>query len=331
LHSKFRPNADEAMDYYADMRTYDREGVTIPSQRRYVRYYDEVVHFGMPDQPTLTLTSITIQTSRYVDPAKAEPWFEVLYRGHEPLFVSKPQKPQPNKDITIEIPGGILVKADIKVVFFDRSINEKKEMFHCWFNTAFIENNELVLKKPEIDVAWKDKNKKFRADFEIHFAFGPGAEVSAMTKLKQEVGSPSKKKGKKKDRKTVEMELAPSTEGSSSNGKKEKKGKKKEEEEEEKEKEKEKEQSDSEQEEKVKEAPSVDAQPEEKKEETTTTEKVEGEKKEKRKSKKNKTTDGENKVEEKIPEKSEEKVVADSNGEGGKRKSKKKKSVNSVN
>jgi len=207
LHSRFRPNADEAMNYYAEMRTWDREGVTIPSQRRYVRYYDDVVHFGMPAQPAITLTHITIQTSRYIDPAHAEPWVEVLFRGYEPLYVSKPQKPQPNKDLTIEIPhGGVEVKGDIKVIFFDKAINEKKEMFHCWFNTGFIENNQLILQKPEIDVAWKDKGKKFHKDFQIHFTF-KGAEVAPMTLLKQQQETTSsKKKGKKKDRKTLDIE-----------------------------------------------------------------------------------------------------------------------------
>ena len=48
------PNALASMDYYAERRTEDKQGVTIPSQRRYVIYFDRFMKCGAqmphPDQ-----------------------------------------------------------------------------------------------------------------------------------------------------------------------------------------------------------------------------------------------------------------------------------------
>jgi len=65
LHSKQVESAKDAMELFAKKRTHDGEGVTIPSQKRYIGYYEQILKHGMPEQPTITLNKLVIATSKY--------------------------------------------------------------------------------------------------------------------------------------------------------------------------------------------------------------------------------------------------------------------------
>lgn len=44
-------NASDALNYYAQARTHDSKGVTIPSQRRYVEYFGKLLASHKPYEP----------------------------------------------------------------------------------------------------------------------------------------------------------------------------------------------------------------------------------------------------------------------------------------
>lgn len=61
LYSRQFKTAAEALHYYAQRRTSDSKGVTIPSQRRYVEYYDSLLQSNETYQPvTLYISEIRI-------------------------------------------------------------------------------------------------------------------------------------------------------------------------------------------------------------------------------------------------------------------------------
>lgn len=52
MHARLYKNAEQCLTDYGLKRTYDGKGVTIPSQRRYVNYYENKLQFGRPYKRT---------------------------------------------------------------------------------------------------------------------------------------------------------------------------------------------------------------------------------------------------------------------------------------
>jgi len=61
VYSKEWATARDALTFYAAMRTYNQKGVTIPSQIRYVHYFEESLQ-NPPETKTLLLNKIIFHT-----------------------------------------------------------------------------------------------------------------------------------------------------------------------------------------------------------------------------------------------------------------------------
>ena len=55
LHNNHFQESKDALKYYGDARTRNAKGVTIPSQRRYVLYYNHVLRQGLEYTRTMVL------------------------------------------------------------------------------------------------------------------------------------------------------------------------------------------------------------------------------------------------------------------------------------
>ena len=62
VHSNFKATAERALAYFGAARTANAKGVTIPSQMRYVYYYEHILRHGMPASQLLRITHVRLLT-----------------------------------------------------------------------------------------------------------------------------------------------------------------------------------------------------------------------------------------------------------------------------
>ncbi|KAJ9443301.1 Phosphatidylinositol 3 [Diplonema papillatum] len=222
-------SATAAMGFFGAARTKDGLGVTIPSQRRYIQYYETMLkhHNGqVPPKAAFQITKIVIQSP--VRTGGNSPTLYVLI--HEgPKFVKsqmgsqyferdetrlmcdsrKIEPPQQagarftlfdfhaEKDRQGNVP---IVTGDTKITFVaTRSILRGDEsLFHVWFNTSFIDSeavargDPLRFTKSELDKACKDeKHAAIRRDLQVEVYLQPVGRKGKLSE--KEVRTPLQK------------------------------------------------------------------------------------------------------------------------------------------
>lgn len=203
LHSGAFPTADEALNHYGQARTQDRKGVTIPSQVRYIRYYETLLRERLKYAPVsmyiremilkpvpcfaggqgYVCFSVSQQTLQEQDEQHTQKCTKLYKSG-----IYEVKKGVPNLVISMDL--CLVLNGDIKVEFYSKSkIGRKERVFQFWFNTFFVVNQAdnangfieqngssayeqtyvLTLRKDELDIVnKKDKqNKVFSADFQV--------------------------------------------------------------------------------------------------------------------------------------------------------------------
>jgi phosphatidylinositol-3,4,5-trisphosphate 3-phosphatase/dual-specificity protein phosphatase PTEN len=173
LHNKAHPDSDSALKFYGDKRTKNGKGVTIPSQRRYITYYQTILKEGFIRDPVKKqLTIFRFHTVPDYDPqGGCDPYIKVWENSKEVLTTEILEHKKKEKYVDIDC-GGIELEGDIKIVLLDHDLTSDDHMCHFWFNTSYIENNYLLLEKNELDKAVKDVDcKHFKKEFRIELFF----------------------------------------------------------------------------------------------------------------------------------------------------------------
>ncbi|KDP31989.1 hypothetical protein JCGZ_12450 [Jatropha curcas] len=173
LFLKFFPTANEAIDYFNQKRCIDGKAITLPSQIRYVKYFERILtYFNGENQPgrRCMLRGFRLHKCPY--------WIRpsITISNHSGVLFSTKKHPKTKdlmpEDFWISAPKkGILVFAlpgepgltelmgDFKIQFHDRQGD-----FYCWLNTTMTENRK-TLDASELDCF--DKRKLPSPGFQV--------------------------------------------------------------------------------------------------------------------------------------------------------------------
>ena len=177
-------SADEALAYYGMMRAGDGKGVTIPSQIRYVHYFEEMMKNKI--NPIVNPKHIIIRKIKIF----TIPVFSTVGYSFSPTFMVengencykyfeyiKKRETFNNSLNEVEFHlgvGGYEVSGDVRITFFHMGmIGNKDKIFKFWFHTDFLpEGSKFVLTKKEIDKAVQDTScKNFKDDFKVEVSY----------------------------------------------------------------------------------------------------------------------------------------------------------------
>ncbi|KAK9288638.1 hypothetical protein L1049_017098 [Liquidambar formosana] len=153
LFLKFFPTAEEAIDYYNQKRCVDGKGLVLPSQIRYVKYFERILtYFNGENQPgrRCMLRGFRLLKCPY--------WIRpsITISDHNGILFSTKKHPKtknlmpedfwicaPKKGLAVFAlpgePGLTELAGDFKFHFHDRHGD-----FYCWLNTTMTENRKIL-------------------------------------------------------------------------------------------------------------------------------------------------------------------------------------------
>ena len=174
LYLNYFDTAADCLKYYGIMRVDNGRGVTVPSQIRYVFYFEQILKNNIPHP--IYFKQLKIKKIRMVTiPSFNKISFEVENTVDKKTNVFNYKKKETLDEnagyVDFELgEDGFIVCGDVKILFFTFTMfGGKDKIFKLWFNTNFVPQDDVLeIKKDLIDKACKDKHcKKFNHNFKI--------------------------------------------------------------------------------------------------------------------------------------------------------------------
>lgn len=185
LFMKIFDTADECQTFYGAQRMSNGKGVTMPSQIRYIGYFE----YALKNKIQFPLKSRSVRIKRvrmYTIPTyslrgNCTPTFSInssnmkkTYQYWEEANAKKETYESNVPFVDFNLNKILAVDGDVKFTFLHIGfLGKKDKMFYFWFNTYFLpENGIFTITKDKIDDACKDKEcKNFSKDLKIEIEF----------------------------------------------------------------------------------------------------------------------------------------------------------------
>ena len=178
LYMKQFLTATACLKYYGLMRVENGRGVTVPSQIRYVYYFESFIKNNIAYPIEYNVVYITKIRMITVPPfskigSYCCPTFTIENGDLSFKWSDKNKKkdgyPELTPSVDFVLPERFEVKGDVKIQFEHMHSLGRELMFKLWFNTIFVpESGKLVYPKTLIDRACKDiVCKKFKDTFAV--------------------------------------------------------------------------------------------------------------------------------------------------------------------
>jgi phosphatidylinositol-3,4,5-trisphosphate 3-phosphatase/dual-specificity protein phosphatase PTEN len=142
------------LTYFAKVRTADGKGVTIPSQRRYVRYWDMMMQHFQGKEPLLR--PVQLQQIRIESSIKLSGTIEVYFTLEEnqreridsrKLFPTGGRREADGSLVFAFRDPLPTLTGDLRFIFYQRNaLLADEELFHFWLNTGLCQANERLTK-----------------------------------------------------------------------------------------------------------------------------------------------------------------------------------------
>ena len=180
LYMNFFDTAADCLKYYGMMRVENGRGVTVPSQIRYVFYFEQILKEKIVcpmSFKVICLMKIRMVTIPNISSVKSgcTPTFSIenASKSFKYWEYNKKKDSFDGSEAFADFQigdNGFDVSGDVKITFYHSPLlGSKEKIFKLWFNTNFIpDDGVLVVDKNLIDKACKDKNcKNFKQNFKI--------------------------------------------------------------------------------------------------------------------------------------------------------------------
>jgi phosphatidylinositol-3,4,5-trisphosphate 3-phosphatase/dual-specificity protein phosphatase PTEN len=182
LYSGQQPTAEKALAFYAQRRTLNNKGVTIPSQKRTIYYLEQVLKNAKNIQNAVTPfpgQKLRLKKIRLTPvPKKGGVFTYYIYNSKFQVLATNSEKGKTHKTWTEEdkevvLACDLVLEKDAKVEIKKVKGGKEKRILQFWFNTEFINGDKLSLSKIELDKAYKDtkNHKKYDPNFKVELEF----------------------------------------------------------------------------------------------------------------------------------------------------------------